>query len=97
MATIIQEDLGEIGISVRVVPLEFRALLDRVLNSREYDACVLGLGGGDADPAAEMNVWMSTGSTHLWDLGRSGAAAGWQAEVDSLMRRQLTAPAARDT
>ena len=30
MATLIQADLKELGMDVRVVPLEFRALVDRV-------------------------------------------------------------------
>lgn len=56
MATLMQDDLKHLGISVQVVTLEFRALLDRVLNSHNYEACILGLGGGDADPNSEMNV-----------------------------------------
>ncbi len=89
MAAIIQDDLRQVGIAARVVTLEFRSLLDRIFQSRDYDAVVLGLGGGDADPASEMNVWLSTGGTHLWDLGRTRPATAWEAEIDSLMQRQL--------
>ena len=88
IATVIQEDLKQIGVAVNVASLEFRALLDRVLKTHDYEACVLGLGGGDADPNAEMNVWLSTGSTHLWNLGGT-AAVEWEREIDSLMKRQL--------
>ncbi|MCP4658145.1 MAG: ABC transporter substrate-binding protein [bacterium] len=91
MGTIIQDDLRELGISVHVVPLEFRALLDRVLESLEYDACILGLGGGDVDPNPTMNVWLSNGGSHLWHLGRSEPATPWEAEIDRLMRQQMTA------
>jgi peptide/nickel transport system substrate-binding protein len=89
IATIVQDDLRQLGITVRVVPLEFRAMLDRLFNSKDYDAAVLGLGGGDADPTAEMNVWMSTGGTHIWNLGQPRPATPWEAEIDDLMRRQL--------
>ena len=89
IATIIQDDLRQLGMTVRVAPLEFRALSDRLLTSRDYDAAVLGLGGGDADPAAEMNVWVSSGTTHLWNLGRPRPATPWEAEIDDLMKRQL--------
>ena len=75
--------------AVRVAPLEFRAMLDRVFQSRDYDAGVLGLGGGDADPAPEMGVWLSSGGTHLWDLGRTRPATPWEAEIDVLIERQL--------
>jgi peptide/nickel transport system substrate-binding protein len=50
IATLIQDDLSQLGMYVHVVPLEFRALLDRVFQTFDYEAAVMGLGGGDADP-----------------------------------------------
>src|SRR6267378_6514848 len=50
MATLIQDDLKQLGMHVQVVPLEFRSLLDRVTQTREYDACVMGVASFDADP-----------------------------------------------
>jgi peptide/nickel transport system substrate-binding protein len=89
MATIIQDDLSKLGMQVNVVPLEFRALLQRVFQNYNYEATILGLGGGDADPNAEMNVWVSNGSTHLWRQGEAHPATAWEAEVDRLMNRQM--------
>lgn len=90
MATIVQEDLRQLGMRVPVVPIENRALLDRVLQTHDYEACLLALGSGDADPNVEMNVWLSSGTTHLWHLGQREPATPWEAEIDRLMRRQLT-------
>jgi peptide/nickel transport system substrate-binding protein len=90
MATLIQADLKELGMTVQVVPLEFRALVDRVFQTFDYDASILGLGGGDADPNGEMNVWLSSGSNHLWRLGQKTPATPWEAEIDGLMQKQLT-------
>ncbi|PYY20389.1 MAG: hypothetical protein DMG60_00365 [Acidobacteria bacterium] len=89
MATLIADDLAQLGMSVHVVPLEFRAVMDRVFQSNDYDACVLGLGGGDADPNGDMNVWMSNGSTHLWNMHETKPATPWEAELDALLNRQL--------
>lgn len=89
MATLLQEDLREIGITLRIVPLEFRALLDRIFESKDYDAVILGLGGGDVDPNSAMNVWLSSGSSHLFRLGEETPATPWEAEIDELLRRQL--------
>jgi peptide/nickel transport system substrate-binding protein len=89
MATIIQEDLKPLGMRVGVVTLELRAMLDRVLNSHDYDACVLSLGGGDGDPISELNVWLSSGATHLWHPGQSKPATSWEAEIDLLMQEQM--------
>jgi peptide/nickel transport system substrate-binding protein len=90
MTALIQHDLQELGMSVRVAALEFRSLLDRVTNTRDYEACLLGLVSGDVDPAAEMNVWLSGGGTHLWKVDEATPATPWQAEIDRLMRAQLT-------
>jgi peptide/nickel transport system substrate-binding protein len=90
MATIIQQDLKELGIRVQVVPLEFRAMLDRVLQSHSYEAAVMGLGGGDIDPNSQLNVWLSSGDDHLWDLGQSHPATAWEEEMDQLMKRQMS-------
>ena len=90
MATMIQEDLKEIGIRVQVVPLEFRAVLDRVLQSHDYETAVMGLGGGDTDPNSQINVWLSSGDDHLWNLGQTKPATPWEAEIDRLMMRQMS-------
>src|SRR5262245_4148178 len=90
MATIIQEDLRQLGIAVHVVTLELRALVDRLTKTKDYEACVLGLGNGDGSPNTEMNVWLSSGATHLWAPEQKQPATPWEAEVDNLMRRQLT-------
>jgi peptide/nickel transport system substrate-binding protein len=90
IATIIQDDLKQLGMRVNVVTLELRALTARLLTTRDYEALVLGLGGGDGDPNSEMNVWLSSGSFHLWNLGQLKPATPWEAELDTLMRRQIT-------
>ena len=89
MATIIQDDLSQLGMDVHVVPLEFRAVVDRVFNTYDYEASIMGLGGGDADPNPEMNVWLSNGGTHLWHLGETKPATDWEAQIDQLMQKQL--------
>jgi peptide/nickel transport system substrate-binding protein len=90
MATIIQDDLSQLGMKVQVVSLEFRAMVDRLQNSFNYEAAVMGLVSGDADPTADMNVWLSSGETHLWHEGEQKPATPWEAEIDRLMQQQLT-------
>jgi peptide/nickel transport system substrate-binding protein len=92
MATLIQDDLKQIGMRVQVVPLEFRSLIDRVTQTREYEACVLGLVSFDADPTADLNFWLSSGGTHLWNPSQGHPATAWEGEIDKLMEQQLAAP-----
>ncbi len=87
IATIVQADLGELGIGVQVVPLEFRAMLDRIFKSHDYEAGVLAFGGGDVDPNSAISTIISSAPNHLWRL--VGEAPPWQQEIDRLMDRQL--------
>src|SRR5260370_33583977 len=76
----------------KVVPMEFRSLIKRVTQTKEYEACVFGLVSGDADPTPDLNVWLSNGGTHLWNPSQIHPATAWEAEIDKLMEEQLVAP-----
>jgi len=89
MATLLQDDLSHLGMQVHVVPLDFRAMIDRVFQSFDYEAAIMGLGGGDADPNPEMNVWLSSGGTHLWRMNETQPATAWEREIDQLMNEQM--------
>lgn len=89
IAQVVQEDLRQVGIEVRLVSLEFRALLQRVFETFDYEMVVLSMGGGDADPNAAMPLLTSTGQNHLWQLESGGQLPPWQRQIDDLMQRQL--------
>src|SRR4029077_18685472 len=86
----IQDDLKQLGMRAQVVPLEFRSLLDRVTQSKEYDACVMGIASFDADPNSDINVWLSSGVTHLWNPSQARPATAWEAEIDRLFGEQMS-------
>ncbi|MBZ5531986.1 MAG: ABC transporter substrate-binding protein [Acidobacteriia bacterium] len=89
MATLIQDDLKKLGMNVHVVGLEFRSMVDRVLQSHDYETAVMGLGSGDADPNSDMSFLLSSGQSHLWSLDEKQPATPWEAEIDKLMQQQL--------
>lgn len=89
IATLIQDDLSKLGMNVHVVSLEFRAMVGRLLDSYDYEAAVMGLVSGDADPTPEMNVWLSSGETHLWHPEQAAPATPWEAEINNLMQKQM--------
>ena len=91
MASLIQDDLKQLGMRVQVVPLEFRSLLDRVTQTKEYDACVLGIASFDADPNSDINVWLSSGGTHLWNPSQAHPATPWELEIDQQINEQMYA------
>lgn len=90
IAAVIQEDLRQLGMEVSAVTLEFRSLIDRVTVKKDFDTAVMALRPGETDPAADLNVLLSSGPTHLWNLG--GTPAPWELEIDALLRRLMATP-----
>lgn len=91
MAALVQDDLKQLGMRIQVVPLESRSLLDRVTQSKEYEACLWGLASYDADPNSDLNVWLSSGALHFWNPSQAHPATPWEAEIDRLMEEQMWA------
>jgi len=88
MATMIQADLRSIGITVNVVTLDFPSLLERIGETFNYEAALLGMTNVELDPNAVMNVWLSSGDEHQWNPRQKTPASPWEAEIDRLMRTQ---------
>jgi peptide/nickel transport system substrate-binding protein len=88
MSAMIQEDLAALGIRLNVVTLDFPSLIERLTQSFQYEACLLGLTNLDLDPSAQMNVWLSSASEHQWNPNQKTPATAWEAEIDRLMRAQ---------
>jgi peptide/nickel transport system substrate-binding protein len=91
IAAMVQQDLGELGIKVNVVPLDFPSLIERISKSFQYEACLLGLINVDLDPNGQMNVWLSSAANHQWNPGQKTPATAWEQEIDRLMRQQASA------
>ncbi len=90
MATLIQQDLAALGMQVTVVSLDFPALIERLMHTQDYEACLLGLENVDPDPNAMMNLWDSSSPNHQWNPSQKTPATEWEAEIDRAMARQAT-------
>ena len=90
MAVLIQDDLQKIGIHVNVVTLDFPSLIDRMTQSFDYEAIILGLTNVDLDPDSEMNVWLSSSENHQWNPQQKTPETKWEAEIDQRMREQAS-------
>jgi peptide/nickel transport system substrate-binding protein len=88
MATMIQEDLQKIGVQVNVVTLDFPSLIERITQTYDYEAILLGLTNVGLDPNEEMNVWLSSSENHQWNPQEKSPETAWEAEIDRLMRLQ---------
>jgi peptide/nickel transport system substrate-binding protein len=90
MATMIQQDLAQVGIKLNIVTLDFPSLIERMTRTFDYDACLLGLTNTDLDPNGVMTVWLSSGEDHQWNPSQKSPATPWEAEIDKLMRAQAS-------
>ena len=88
-ARMIQEDLKKIGIKLNFEPIEFEALRQKVDNTFDYEAALMGLGGGGIDPASQMNVLKSGEDLHQWFPLQKTPSTEWEARIDALMDSQM--------
>lgn len=88
-ARVLHDDLARVGVALDVVPLEFGAMIQRMLRC-DYDAIYMRPLSMDLDPAGNLDMWLSSGSAHFWDLSRATPATDWEARIDALMRTQAT-------
>ncbi len=90
IATMMQQDLSQIGIKLNVVPLDFPSLIERITRTYDYEACLLGLTNMSLGPDAQMNVWLSSADNHQWNPRQKQPETAWEAEIDRLMRTQAS-------
>ena len=81
-------DLRQVGIGVDVVPLEFGALIERIV-SMDFDATYFGFRVSDTDPAANLDFWLSSAAFHLWNPSQASPATDWERRIDELIGQQL--------
>ncbi len=83
---IIQQGLKEIGIKADYRLIEFGDLVSRLTSSYDWEAMVVGLGGG-TDPHSGIVLWHSSENLHLWYPNQQQPATDWEAEIDRLYVR----------
>lgn len=88
MMAMIQQDLAQLGMKINVVTLDFPSMIERMTQSFNYEAALLGLTNVDVDPNAQMTVWLSSGDNHQWNPDEKSPETPWEAEIDRLMEQQ---------
>jgi len=88
-ARAIQEDLKKIGIKLNYEAIDFAALRGKIDNTFDYEAALMGLGGGGIDPASQMNVLKSNEDLHQWFPLQKMPSTDWEARIDALMDAQM--------
>ncbi|MBI1746811.1 MAG: ABC transporter substrate-binding protein [Acidobacteria bacterium] len=90
MGSLLQQDLAKVGISVRLAPLEFGAVIQAITGG-DYEACLFGFRNDNPDPSAQQGVWLSNNSMHAWYPNQKTPATAWERRLDQLMTEQMFA------
>jgi peptide/nickel transport system substrate-binding protein len=88
----IKQDLAALGIQVDFNPLAFNALIERIMNSRQWDSILLGFAGGGVEPNSSFNIWATDGALHSFNLGSNPGeppipgreVADWERRISDL-------------
>lgn len=87
----IKQDLGEIGIKVDFIPMAWSAYTDKLSNSLDWDAGILGFGAG-VEPNDSANLWSTDGGLHIFNQKPQAGQepiqgreiANWEKEIEQL-------------
>ncbi|MGJ3249895.1 MAG: ABC transporter substrate-binding protein [Elainellaceae cyanobacterium] len=90
----IKSNLADIGIRVSFNPISFNTLVANVLTTREWESLLIGFTGG-VEPHEGANLWMSTGGSHLFNLGpqpgkpavTEWVVSEWEQAIDQLFKQ----------
>lgn len=86
---LLRESAAAVGVALDIAPLEFGAMIDRMLRA-DYDAVYMRPLATDLDPAGNLDLWLSSGSAHFWNLEQATPATAWEAQIDALMNEQAS-------
>lgn len=87
-AAFLRDEMKKVGLTVDVVSLEVGALIDRIERG-DYEAAYFIFLTTDLDPALNLDLWLSSGPSHVWHPSQKTPATDWERQVDQLMLRQV--------
>lgn len=79
----IRKDLERIGIKANVLLLEFNLLVDKMDNTYDWEAIVMGLTGG-REPHWGANIWKSDAWMHEWWPRQKTPGFDWEKRIDEI-------------
>lgn len=88
IGVMVKQDLEDLGMKVNFKPIEFNSLVNKLVNSLDWDLVIMGLTGSPLEPHNGKNVWYSTGSLHLFYQRPDGTKTDrlpWEAQLDKII------------
>ncbi|MGQ0735594.1 MAG: ABC transporter substrate-binding protein [Acidobacteriota bacterium] len=86
-ASVLRDDLRQVGVAVDIAPLEPNAVRQRVVGG-DFEAALIQFSISDPDPAMSKDLWVSSGSAHFWNPNQKTPGTEWERRIDELMAQQ---------
>lgn len=88
IGVMVKQDLEDLGMKVNFKPVEFNTLVNKLVNTYDWDMVIMGLTGSPLEPNGGKNVWMSDGTLHLFNQRPAGYTKDdrfdWEKQIDDL-------------
>ncbi|MBR6098294.1 ABC transporter substrate-binding protein [bacterium] len=88
IGVMVKQDLEDMGMKVNFKPIEFNTLVNKLVNTYDWDMVIMGLTGSPIEPNGGKNVWMSQGTLHMFNQRPAGYTKDdrfeWEKEMDKL-------------
>lgn len=88
IGVMVKQDLEDLGMKINFKPIEFNSLVNKLVNTSDWDLVIMGLTGSPLEPNGGKNVWMSNGTLHMFNQRPAGYTKDdrypWEKELDYL-------------
>lgn len=88
IGVMVKQDLEDLGMKVNFKPIEFNSLVNKLVNTSDWDIVIMGLTGSPLEPNGGKNVWMSNGTLHMFNQRPAGYTKddrySWEKNLDYL-------------
>ena len=78
--------MSDIGVKANYQLIDFGELVDKIVNTHEWESLIVGFGGG-TEPHFSIVFWSSEEDFHLWYPNQPEPATDWEAEIDELYHK----------
>jgi len=89
IAAILMDELSKVGIKLNIRVVDFQKQVQMLFETFDWDSTIIGLSGSGIFPSQGSNVWISSGSLHMWHPNQSSPATYWEARIDYLYNEGL--------
>ena len=68
IGVMVKQDLEDLGMKVNFKPIEFNSLVNKLVNTLDWDMVIMGFTGSPIEPNGGKNVMMSDGTLHVYNM-----------------------------